>query len=128
VEVRDERWLGSDLDDVLASHGATRVHHDLLRDDPTPGATFEYWRFHGPDPARPYHGHYDRHRLRTAAQAVAESLRHGVDVEAYFNNDVDGAAPRDALRFRDLVLDELGIGEGGEDTEDAAAEPVAQGS
>ncbi len=111
VEVRDERRLGDELDDLLAAHGAARVHHDLLPLDPPspPNAPFEYWRFHGPDRANPYHGHYDGRHLRGVARRVAESLRRGVDVEAYFNNDFDAAAPVDAARFRDQVLDELGV-------------------
>jgi uncharacterized protein YecE (DUF72 family) len=111
VEVRDERWLGDELDDVLAAHGAVRVHHDLLPVDPPTraAAPFEYWRFHGPVRDDPYHGRYDGRHLRGAARRVAESLRRGVDVEAYFNNDVDAAAPADAARFREQVLDELGV-------------------
>lgn len=111
VEIRDERWLVPELDEVLARHGAARVHHDLLPVDPPDPSTvpFAYWRFHGPDRSHPYHGHYDGRRLRSVARRIARALRDGTDVEAYFNNDVDAAAPFDAMRFRDQVLDELGV-------------------
>jgi uncharacterized protein YecE (DUF72 family) len=109
VEIRDERWLGDELDQLLSSHGAVRVHHDLLPvDPPTPDdAPFEYHRFHGPDRDRPYHGSYDGRHLLAAARRAADSLARGVDVEAYFNNDWDAAAPHDAMRFRDQVLAQL---------------------
>jgi uncharacterized protein YecE (DUF72 family) len=134
VEVRDERWLGDELDRVLDTHGAVRVHHDLLPLDPASVATarFEYWRFHGPDRADPYHGRYDGRHLRGVARRVAESIRRGRDVEAYFNNDVGAAAPADAARFRDQVLDELGrsgsgSSDAGADEEPAATRPVGRG-
>jgi len=111
VEVRDERWLGDDLDRLLSSHGAVRVRHDLLTvDPPTPDdAPFEYYRFHGPDREHPYHGSYDDQHLVAVARRAAGALTRGVDIEAYFNNDWDAAAPYDATRFRALVIEALGL-------------------
>jgi uncharacterized protein YecE (DUF72 family) len=57
------------------------------------------------DADHPYHGAYGARRLRPSAGLVGELLSAGVDVHAYFNNDVDANAPLDAARFRDLVVD-----------------------
>ena len=42
-------------------------------------------------------------RLATSAAWCAERLSEGVPVYAYFNNDIGGHAPGDAIRFRALV-------------------------
>jgi uncharacterized protein YecE (DUF72 family) len=118
VEVRDERWLDAEVREVIDRHDAALCLHDLLPgllSGSTSSAlgrllsgrrspSFAYLRFHGPDPDHPYHGSYDGRHLGPIASRVAELLTAGVDVEAYFNNDVGGVAPRDALRFRDLVV------------------------
>ena len=106
VEVRDERWLVLELDGVLAAHSAVLVHHDLLPgvgglDDV--GEPFAFLRFHGPDPANPYHGSYTDERLDSVAGPCAALLDRGVDVHAFFNNDWDAVAPGDALRFAAMV-------------------------
>jgi uncharacterized protein YecE (DUF72 family) len=118
VEVRDERWLDDEVRDVLDRHGAALCLHDLLPGllegratsalarlvDRSGSPPFAYLRFHGPDRHHPYHGSYDGRTLGPIAHRVAELLAQGIDVEAYFNNDVGAVAPRDALRFRDLVV------------------------
>ena len=53
-----------------------------------------------------------RRRSRPAAvvaRRAAGALTRGVDIEAYFNNDWDAAAPYDATRFRALVIEALGL-------------------
>ena len=105
VEVRDERWLGAELDEVLDRHRAVLCHHDLVRGLMTtaalrtPAAGFVYLRFHGPDPDHPYHGSYPAATLGRVARRCAELQRDEVDVFAFFNNDVGAAAPVDAKRF-----------------------------
>jgi uncharacterized protein YecE (DUF72 family) len=107
VEIRDERWLGPALDELLARHRTALCHHDLLDVDglSRPTASFVYVRFHGPDRARPYHGSYSSQRLRAVAQQLAALLDGGIDAYAYFNNDIGAAAPADARRLRAMVLE-----------------------
>ena len=47
--------------------------------------------------ATKYAGGYPSHTLRAWADWLAEMIRNGKDVCGYFNNDVGGHAPRDAL-------------------------------
>jgi uncharacterized protein YecE (DUF72 family) len=61
-------------------------------------------RFHGPDAVHAkYQGRYTGRRLRRPAQRLTEWLDDGVDVFAYFNNDWDGNAVRDATWLRDRI-------------------------
>lgn len=105
VELRDPSWLHDDVFDVLREHGAALCVHDLLADHPwelTAGWT--YLRFHGPAAlARKYRGRYTGRRLWRVADRIEEWLDAGVDVFAYFNNDYDGDAVRDATWLRDRL-------------------------
>ena len=105
VEVRDRTWLHDDVFDVLARHGAALCVHDLLPDHPWElTADWAYVRFHGPDPARRYHGRYGGRRLWRAAERLAAWREAGRDVFAYFNNDFHGHAVADARWLRDRVV------------------------
>ncbi len=100
VEVRDARWLGEPLLEVLRAAGAALVIHDLLEDHPRAvTADFVYLRFHG-DRAR---GVYPRQALAAWARRVSEWLEQGLDVYVYFNNDHEAHAIHDALDLRRYV-------------------------
>jgi uncharacterized protein YecE (DUF72 family) len=58
---------------------------------------FAYLRFHG---SHGYSGAYPDDVLRSWAQWCTARRRDGISVYAYFNNDVGGHAPRDAVRLR----------------------------
>jgi uncharacterized protein YecE (DUF72 family) len=105
VELREPSWLCDDVFATLARHGAALCIHDLLADHPWERtAPWTYLRFHGPDArVAPYHGRYTGRRLRPVAERLAAWLDEGVDVHAYFNNDVGGAAVRDAAWLRDAL-------------------------
>jgi uncharacterized protein YecE (DUF72 family) len=62
---------------------------------------FVYLRFHGASGT--YSGSYPDDRLRGWAEWIREQLAGGTDVYAYFNNDVGGHAPRNALTLRGFV-------------------------
>ena len=98
VELREPSWLHDDVFDVLARHGAALCIHDLLPDHPWERtADWTYVRFHGPHALeRAYHGAYTGRRLRKPARALQAWLDEGGDVYAYFNNDFEGHAVRDA--------------------------------
>jgi uncharacterized protein YecE (DUF72 family) len=61
---------------------------------------FVYVRFHGTER---YSGSYTDAHLQEWAAWMAEQLAGNLDVYAYFNNDVGGHAPRDAVRLRAAV-------------------------
>jgi uncharacterized protein YecE (DUF72 family) len=61
---------------------------------------FVYVRLHGP---RKYGGRYDDRTLTRWADYLADRSREGLPVYAYFNNDADGHAPRDAVRLRAMM-------------------------
>ncbi len=105
VEVRDRSWLHDDVFDVLARHGAALCLHDLLAGHPwVLTAAWTYVRFHGPDAlVRPYAGAYGARRLRRPAERLARWLDDGIDVYAYFNNDIGAAAVADARWLRDRL-------------------------
>jgi uncharacterized protein YecE (DUF72 family) len=61
---------------------------------------FVYVRFHG---WTKYSGRYDDRTLDEWASWLAARISAGMDVYAYFNNDVGGHAPRDAVRLRERL-------------------------
>ena len=72
--------------------------HDLLAGHPwVKTASWAYVRFHGPHAdVDKYAGEYGAEGLLRPAQLLAGWRDEGCDVFAYFNNDADGAAVRDA--------------------------------
>jgi uncharacterized protein YecE (DUF72 family) len=103
LEPRDASWL---TDAALA---VLRERHLALCIIDTPRwptrlavtSSLVYLRFHGP--GRLYSSPYDDATLSEWAARIREWRSHGLDVLAYFNNDVRAYAPRDALRLRELV-------------------------
>lgn len=96
-EFRDPSWLCPPIFEVLARHGAALCWHDMLPDHPDClTAGFTYLRFHG----RHYGGSYSAAQLRAQARRIRARLARGVDVYAYFNNDAEGYAVRNALDLR----------------------------
>jgi uncharacterized protein YecE (DUF72 family) len=68
-----------------------------------------YVRFHGPSGR--YHGGYTDEALESWAGWLNEHLEAGTDVFAYFNNDIGGHAPRDALTLRRMMGQKAGLHE-----------------
>jgi uncharacterized protein YecE (DUF72 family) len=103
VEFRDASWLHDDVFHVLERHGAALCVHDLLAGHPWIRTTdWTYMRFHGPNAIdNRYVGRYGPARLEPIAERLAVWLAEGVDVFAYFNNDTNGDAVRDATWLRD---------------------------
>jgi uncharacterized protein YecE (DUF72 family) len=103
--VRDPSWLHDEVYALLERHGAALCIHDLLDDHPWKRTTtWTYVRFHGPAAtAAAYRGRYGRRRLRPAAERLTEWLNEGTDVYAYFNNDYEGHAVKDAMTLRELL-------------------------
>jgi uncharacterized protein YecE (DUF72 family) len=102
IEFRDASWYSDTVFGLLAQHEVACCLHDM------PGSAtgrrvvgpFVYARFHGP--VR-YGGRYDDETLDDWAIWLAARVRERRSVFAYFNNDVGGHAPRDALRLREKL-------------------------
>lgn len=107
VEFREPSWYADDVTAMLEKYGVARCLHDMKgsatgRERVGP---FVYVRFHGAGGS--YTGAYPADRLERWAEWLGEQRRQGFDVYAYFNNDVGGHAPRDAVTLR-RFLEERG--------------------
>jgi len=102
-EFRDRSWWDPAVTDLLATHGAAFCVFDLDgQTSPFLETTdFVYLRWHGA--AGPYRGGYSDAQLRSLAHRFQEWLNDGRHVYAYFDNDAEGQAPRDAARLQALL-------------------------
>ena len=103
LEFRDPTWYADDVLRLLEAHRVALCLHDM-RGSATGRqrvGPFVYVRFHGPSGT--YSGGYSADRLGSWAAWLHEQRLAGADVYAYFNNDVGGHAPRDALTLRRLM-------------------------
>jgi len=100
LEFRDPSWYAAEVLSLLERHGVALCLHDM------PGSAtgrervgpFVYVRFHGAGGT--YSGSYPDDRLHGWADWLHTQRAAGVDVFAYFNNDVGGHAPRNAVTLR----------------------------
>jgi uncharacterized protein YecE (DUF72 family) len=102
MEFREPSWYDDRTYELMARHKVSLCLHDMqgsatgrLRVGP-----IVYVRFHGPTGR--YHGGYSADRLQQWADWLHRELDGGTDAYAYFNNDVGGHAPRDALALREM--------------------------
>jgi uncharacterized protein YecE (DUF72 family) len=105
LEFRHPSWHREEVFALLADHGAAYCVMSgaglpcVLRAT----APFVYVRLHGPDPHHLYAGSYSEDDLRWWASRVREWEGQGRDVYAYFNNDGEGNAVRNAETLRHLL-------------------------
>jgi uncharacterized protein YecE (DUF72 family) len=103
VEFREPSWYAPEILALMARHRVALCLHDM------PGSAtererhgpFVYVRFHGA--TGKYGGSYDEARLRSWARWLNGQRDAGYSVYAYFNNDVGGHAPRNALTLRRML-------------------------
>jgi uncharacterized protein YecE (DUF72 family) len=106
IEFRHPSWYVDEVCALLERHDAALCisdHHDA----PSPWrvtAKHVYVRGHGPGGL--YSGRYPEDALRHWADHIGAWRDQGRDVYAYFDNDIGGAAPRDAADLKAR----LGIG------------------
>ena len=104
-ELRHPSWHVEDVFRLLERHGAGYCVMSgaglpcVLRAT----AGFVYLRLHGPDHHHLYAGSYREADLRWWADRIGEWASAGKDVFAYFNNDGEGNAVRNATRLRELT-------------------------
>jgi uncharacterized protein YecE (DUF72 family) len=103
IEFRHPSWYVDPVYGMLDRYRASLCLHDM-RDSATGRlrvGPIVYTRFHGPSGR--YHGGYAAADLRAWAAWFQAALDQGTHVYAYFNNDVGGHAPRDAIALRQLL-------------------------
>ena len=102
VEFREPSWYDQRVYELLDAYKVALCLHDMqgsaIKD--TVVGPFVYVRFHG---WTKYSGRYADNHLDTWADWLTARIEEGLDVFAYFNNDVGGHAPRDAVRLRDRI-------------------------
>lgn len=108
VELRHPSWVSDEVFAILAAHGAAYcvTSGAGLACELRVTAPFAYVRLHGPSPDTLYAGSYSDQDLRWWADRIREWESTGTSVFAYFNNDGDGNAVRNARTLRALVADQ----------------------
>jgi uncharacterized protein YecE (DUF72 family) len=102
IEFREPSWYASEVLERLERAGVALCLHDMagsasprIRVGP-----LVYVRFHG---VTRYGGRYGDEELAPWAEWLRAEHAAGRDVFAYFNNDIGGHAPRDAIRLREML-------------------------
>ncbi len=100
-EFRHNSWFEDGIFQLLSRYNAGFCIYDMpgFRTPVVATSDFVYMRFHGSQ--RLYGGCYSDEELEDWAQKIMV-LKTGV-VYAYFNNDIEGFAIRNALTFRHLI-------------------------
>jgi uncharacterized protein YecE (DUF72 family) len=104
IEPRDGSWFSEEALALLRRRRAALCIQDSARWSTLKDAVtsdFVYLRFHGPEQL--YSSGYSDEQLQDWAGRIAQWLARGLDVYAYFNNDVPDHAPRDARRLREMI-------------------------
>lgn len=101
-EFRDTRWLCKEVFAILQQHNAVLCIHDMIENHPRRiTADWIYLRFHGDH----YSGSYTSQALKVQAKWIKQQLGEGKDVFAFFNNDAEGCAIRNAAELRRYVIE-----------------------
>ncbi len=110
-EFRDPDWFQGRVRRTLELHQLTFGIYDMVGHECPLWVTSPtvYLRFHGP--AVEYGGQYGEGRLGVWIDRIRSWSSEGLDVYAYFNNDLGGFAVEDALRLRRMVAGSWGKSE-----------------
>jgi uncharacterized protein YecE (DUF72 family) len=102
VEFRDPSWYHDDVFALLSRHHVALCLHDMQgsASGMVKIGPFVYVRFHG---TAKYSGSYSDEALERWATWLSARAAEGHPIYAYFNNDVGGHAPHDAVRLRNLM-------------------------
>jgi uncharacterized protein YecE (DUF72 family) len=102
IEFRDPSWYTDRVFALLDRHRVALCLHDMAGSATGRIAVgpFVYVRFHGPST---YRGRYEDAVIAEWGEWLATQRQRGREVYAYFNNDVDAHAPRDAIRLRTAI-------------------------
>jgi uncharacterized protein YecE (DUF72 family) len=105
VEFRHDSWNDEAVFALLERHGAAYCVMSGARLPCILRATANlvYVRLHGPDPDHLYGGSYSHDDLAWWAERIREWERSGHEVYAYFNNDGEGNAVRNAWTLKGML-------------------------
>lgn len=106
IEFRHRSWYRDDVYRWLADAGVALCLHDMSGSaitDMDASPAFVYVRFHGAHGR--YRGSYADRVLEDWAAKLTSAERGGRAVFAYFNNDIEGAAPENADTLRAALPD-----------------------
>jgi uncharacterized protein YecE (DUF72 family) len=103
MEFREPSWYADGVSALLERYRVARCLHDMKGSATAMERVgpFIYVRFHGAEGT--YSGAYLEKRLERWADWLQQQRRAGITVFAYFNNDIGGHAPRDAMTLRRLL-------------------------
>lgn len=102
-EFRNRDWIRDEAFQLLQKYNVGFCIHDMP-DSKTPElvtGNAAYLRFHGPEGT--YQGGYHATVLKYWARKIQQWDKMGVRVYAYFNNDIGGFAPHNALMLKAFV-------------------------
>jgi uncharacterized protein YecE (DUF72 family) len=107
LEFRHPSWCHKDIRSLLVKNKVSWCIHDM-RDSGCPAwvtGPLVYIRFHGPASAQSEEcpGCYSSSHLEDWAERIRVYARWGLDVFAYFNNDSQGFAVKNALKLKSLL-------------------------
>lgn len=103
VEFRHPSWYIDETFELLARRRVTMCLHDKHGSaiaEPVVGP-FTYVRFHGTSGR--YHGSYSRRQLQHWAHVLVEQMHAGRRAFAYFNNDPEAVATKNAVTLREMI-------------------------
>ena len=101
-EFRNESWMNEEVTDILkkAGHALCMADWPPFLDDLPLTADFVYIRRHGHGT---YGADYSPEDLKRDAERIRAYKRKGKDVYIYFNNDIQGFAPKNARELMGLL-------------------------
>lgn len=102
-EFRNPDWVRDEAFALLRKYNAGYCVHDMpdTRSPTLTTSDIAYVRFHGP--SGNYSGGYPDSQLNQWANTLREWDRQGIESYVYFNNDIGGHAPRDAMKLASLL-------------------------
>lgn len=103
LEFRNQSWLCDEVVDLCRSRNVAlcMADHPYFLDELPATADFVYLRRHGMEGS--YNGDYSSEQLKKDAARIRKYLDRGLDVFIYFNNDMGGAAPRNAQELAAML-------------------------
>jgi uncharacterized protein YecE (DUF72 family) len=104
VEFRHESWFVPEVEEILRRHAAALVigdHPERPFQTLAITAPFTFVRFHYGSRGR--RGNYSERELAEWARRIAGWRSDGIEVFAYFNNDWEAFAPKNARKLKGLL-------------------------
>ncbi len=108
LEIRQPTWLADDALNLMAKYKIGLVISQSGNQFPyleMVTAKNIYLRFHGPEAL--YASSYSDEQLKSFARKIKHWVKEGHKVWAFFNNDIHGYAPKDAIRLQKFCSGKL---------------------